>query len=183
MRKRRPEGLKFSHPPQPFSLPIFAVWGAFSRLASSSSATFAQRRRDAKAGTGLARPDLNKLQLGCQQRLTNAELARWASSPFNSVINSGMKIACVFSNHSCVGGGLDTPGLASSAGRQLSPSSPSTSCSKKANKINLPLFSLPSPRAFAGRCAGGAGGEPRFALVIGGGGIALGDSLRHAGGI
>ena len=56
-------------------------------------------------------------------------------------------------------------------------------CSKKANKINLPLFSLPSPRAFAGRCAGGAGGEPRFALVIGGGGIALGDGLRHARGI
>ena len=29
--------------------------------------------RNSKAGTGLARPDLNKLQLGCQQRSTNAE--------------------------------------------------------------------------------------------------------------
>ena len=55
--------------------------------------------------------------------------------------------------------------------------------SKKANKINLPLISLPSPWAFACRCAGGAGGETRFALVIVGGGIALGDGLRHAGGI
>ena len=59
--------------------------GHFSRLASSSSATFAQRRRDAKAGTGLARPDLKKLQLGCQQGLTNAEAERWATSPFISL--------------------------------------------------------------------------------------------------
>ena len=97
MRKRRPEGLKFSHPPQPFSIPIFAVWGAFFPPRFVELRHLAQRRRDAKAGTGLARPDLNKLQLGCQQRLTNAELERWASSPFISLINSGMKIACVFS--------------------------------------------------------------------------------------
>ena len=61
--------------------------GHLSRLASPSSATFAQRRRDAKAGTGLARPDLKKLQLGCQQRLTNAEAERWATSPFISLIH------------------------------------------------------------------------------------------------
>ena len=91
MRKRRPEGLKFSHPPQPFSIPIFAVWGAFFPPRFVELRHLAQRRRDAKAGTGLARPDLNKLQLGCQQRLTNAELERWASSPFISMINSGMK--------------------------------------------------------------------------------------------
>ena len=96
MRKRRPEGLKFSHPPQPFSIPIFAVWGAFFPPRFVELRHLAQRRRDAKAGTGLARPDLNKLQLGCKQRLTNAELERWASSPFISLINSGMKIACVF---------------------------------------------------------------------------------------
>ena len=61
--------------------------GHLSRLASPSSATFAQRRRDAKAGTGLARPDLKKLQLGCQQRLTNAAAERWATSPFISLIH------------------------------------------------------------------------------------------------
>tara|TARA_B100000459_G_scaffold111067_1_gene64984 strand:- start:30 stop:422 length:393 start_codon:yes stop_codon:yes gene_type:complete len=95
VRKRRPEGLKFSHPPQPFSIPIFAVWGAFFPPRFVELRHLAQRRRDAKAGTGLARPDLNKLQLDCQQRLTNAEIERWASSPFISLI-SGMKIACVF---------------------------------------------------------------------------------------
>ena len=87
MRKRRPERLKFSHPPQPFSIPIFAVWGAFFPPRFVELRHLAQRRRDAKAGTGLARPDLKKLQLGCQQRLTNAEAERWATSPFISLIH------------------------------------------------------------------------------------------------
>ena len=87
MRKRRPEGLKFSHPPQPFSIPIFAVWGAFFPPRFVELRHLAQRRRDAKAGTGLARPDLKKLQLGCQQRLTNAAAERWATSPFISLIH------------------------------------------------------------------------------------------------
>ena len=74
-------------------------------------------------------------------------------------------------------------GLSTEAGKNFFVFFLERRCSKKANKINLPLFSLPSLRAFAGRCAGGAGGEPRFALVIGGGSIALCDDLRHARGV
>ena len=94
MRKRRPEGLKFSHPPQPFSLPIFAVWGAFSRLASSSSATFAQRRRDAKAGMG-SRARSEEAAAGLSATVDECRVREAGDKPDRSFI-SRIKIACVF---------------------------------------------------------------------------------------